>query len=272
MIKKLFAILLVLAVTLSFASTGIAQTALDEVPEELTEAEYRAQNAQIYSDLARAGFRVKINLADPKGVDPSLLPPDVADHIPPGVKIVAYVETERITVSEEQRASSACEPEQALAVDMPLMSVWCDDYDATIDVTLSSILGSVEQFSRVYAFRYDYYPPCVFTNCHGYEIEKQWAKWTRTSSSWTVTNGRIQSYIDGEDYCTDQVDATLNYASTFFDPTWDENETNWWHIIGFPDTAYVPFNWGESWTQSDISDGYLLRYDDERTSNWWPRD
>lgn len=132
---------------------------------------------------------------------------------------------------------------------------------------MSDWFGGIEQFCRVYALRYDDYPGAP--DFHGWEIEQQWSRWTRTSSSWTVSSARMWTHIPGEDYCTEN-DATLNHGSTYFTPTWYGNGTNWWTISGFANNAYVPFIMGWSWTQGDIYQNSSLKYNDAQTRQGWP--
>lgn len=237
------------------ATTGSPEL---ESPRELTEAEYLEEVAGLYAQ--HPDFELVMDLEDPNGIDPSLLPPDVASLVDSNTKIVAYREMARPD-------SSTRVPGLASLCNIPFFDIGCETPDGIRDMTVSDWFSDVEQFCRVYALRYDDYPPAP--DLQGWEIEQQWSKWERADYSWSVYNARMRTYIPGENYCT-QDDDTLNYASTFFQPTWYGNETAWWSISGFPDEAYVPFPSGWSRTRSDIYQYGYLKFDDAYTYQFWP--
>lgn len=230
-----------------------------ERARELTNAEYSEQTAEFYDK--RPHLEVVVDLEDPSGIDPSLLPPDVAAQVTGNTKIVAYKETER-------RDSSSRVPGDASLCNLRPNKIECrENEDGSRDTTISNWFGGVEQFIRVQALRYDDYPGAP--DLHGWEVEKQYAKWARTDSSWTVLNCYMTTYIDGEDYCT-QNDATLHHGSINFSPMWYGNNTAWWSISEFSEKAYVPFHpGGYSHTRSDIYQYGSLKYDNAFTRAYW---
>ena len=228
-----------------------------ERPRELREVEYQAKVADLYAQ--HPDLRVIVDLEDTDGIDPNLLPPDVASLVDSNTKVVAFRETARLDSGRVPGLASLCA--------IPSLDIWCKSPDGSRDMTVSKWYGGVEQFCRVYALLYDDYPGAP--DFHGWEIEQQWSRWTRTDSSWTVHSARMWTLIPGEDYCTED-DATLNHGSTDFTPTWDGNGTNWWTISGFANNAYVPFPHGWSWTQGDIYQNSSLKYNDAQTRQGWP--
>lgn len=235
-----------------------------EAPVELSNDEYSADVEKFYrlhSDLA-----VTIDLANPKGIDPSLLPNDIKALIELGFRVLAYRETVRINVrgGKPNGLSMPCP--------FPIAGISCATYSGSRDLTVSNTFGSVEQFSRVIALRYDWYSRCTGgANCKGWEIEKQYMWWKRSSSSWNVKNGVMKTYIEGENYCSQQF-AILNYGSSVVSqPTWSGNQTYTYSISGFPNTAYVPWPSGYSYTQGDIYQNTTLKHNDVRVYQFWPQ-
>lgn len=237
-----------------------------ERPRELTEAGYRDEVAHLYAQ--HPALKVVVDLEDPDGIDPSLLPSNVASLVGSNTKIVAFRETARLGSKRVPGLASPCR--------IGPLNIGCKDPDGSRDMTVSNKFWDggqyVEQFCRVYALRYDWYPGCGGgQNCKGWEIEEQWAWWTRTDSSWTVCDGQMSTYIPGEDYCTEN-GATLNHGSTYFNPTWYGNQTGYWSISGFANNAYVPFPSGWSRTEGDICRYGQLKYSNARTYQYWSKD
>lgn len=237
-----------------------------ESPKELTPKEFQKDIDELYS--RHPDFKIIIDLEDPKGIDPNLLPQDIANLVDGNTKIVAYKETRRAGNNVKASGLSSLYNKFCL-------SIGCASPSGSRDLTVADWYGNVKQYSRVYALRYDHYSGCdYYTNCYGWEIENQWSKWDRTSYSWQVKNARMKTYIYGENYCT-EASATLNYASYYFDPSFSNGtSTNWYSISGFPNKAYVPLtDYGAGWsrTRSDIYLYSTLQYNDALTTQYWPR-
>ena len=234
-----------------------------EVPMELSNNEYSADVENFYRSYP--DLVTTINLSNPKGIDPSLLPDDIKSLIKPGFRVLAYRETIRINLRGGKPNGLA------MPCPQPVAGISCATYSGSRDTTISNTYGSVEQFSRVIALRYDNYSECSATaNCKGWEIEKQYMWWKRTTSSWNVKNGVMKTYIEAEDYCAKNF-TTLNYGSTTIaQPSWSGNQTVIYNISGFPNKAYVPWPSGYSYTQSDIYQGTTLKYNDQRDYQFWP--
>ncbi len=269
-IKFLSVLVLLAAVLLSaYPGVGMAQEPLiappqpiKERPRELTETEYQNEVAGIYAQ--HPDLSVVVDLKDPAGIDLDLLPPDVAALVDSNTRIVSFKETARpISRGRVPGLASPCST--------PVLGVGCKSASGSRDMTVSNWFGGVEQFGRVYALRYDWYPPCGSQNCKGWEIEQQWAWWKRNDSGWTVQSAQMWTKILGENYCTQQ-GATLDYGSSYFTPTWYGNQTGYWSISGFPNNAYVPFPSGWSRTQGDIYQGSSLKYNDAMTYQFWSKD
>lgn len=269
---KLIAI--VLLVTLIFmtggadvyASGGLPAQGNDkgETPKELTDEEYLKDVAEFYA--SHPDFEITVDLVDLKGIDPSLLPEDLKSLTDSGVRIVAYRETVRVEITSGKPNGLA------LLCALPLTGIGCATASGSRDLTTSKVFGSVTEFARTIALRYDDYPGCGSgVNCFGWEIEKEYMWWTRSISTWNVKNGVMKTYIVGENYCTES-NATLNYgSSTIAQPTWSGNQTSKYSISGFPNIAYVPLpNSGYSYTQGDIYQGTTLKYDNARHYQYWP--
>lgn len=233
-----------------------------EVPMELSNDEYSADVVKFYR--SHADLVTTIDLANPKGIDQSLLPNDIQALIKPGTRVLAYRETVRINL-KGGKPNGLARPSLH-----PIAGISCATYSGSRDWTISSIFGSVEQFNRVIALRYDWYSECSGANCKGWEIEKQYMWWKRSISSWNVKNGVMKTYIEAEDYCSKNA-TILNYGSTTISqPTWSGNQTVIYNISGFPNNAYVPWPSGYSYTQGDIYQGTTLKYDNQRIYQFWP--
>lgn len=241
--------------------------AQDEVPQEFTEAEYQQSIKEFYEQYK--DFVVVVDLKDPNGIDPELLPDDIASVVDANTKVLAYKETINPTSNSEQnsRFAAFC---NSLLGDI-LLDISCADPDGSRDTTVTDIYGGVTQYSRVLALRYDEYEGCDRL-CHGREFEKQWAKWQRTNSSWSI--GDISARMgttatSASNFCT-QGFALLNKYSTFFTPTWNGNNTSWYSISGFPNLAYVPSPPAVSFTQGDVYQSGALHTDDAMTTQSFP--
>lgn len=245
-------------------TTPPQETDKSEVPTEFTREEYIKDVEQFYK--SHPELIVTIDLADPKGIDPSLLPTDLKNLTDSGIRIVAYRETIRIDI-KSGKPNGLAKP-----CLLPTTGIGCATNSGSRDMTTSKVFGSVEEFARTIALRYDWYPRCQSgVNCFGWEIEKQYMWWKRTNSTWNVKNGVMKTYIEAENYCT-QNPITLNYGSTTISqPTWSGNQTSTYSISGFPNTAYVSWPSGYSYTQGDIYESTTLKYDDARLYQYWPK-
>lgn len=256
----LLSLLIGLPQKVGFASAlFVEQSSQQETPKEYSDQEYQKEITAFYTRYA-ANSVVVMDLADPKGIDPKLLPADIAALVDSNTKVVAYKETIRRganAISSISSMSGVCE-------DYSLLGIPCKSYDGTRDTTVSSFFGGIEQFSRVLALRYNGYSGCDRL-CGGWEFEKQWAKWNRTDSSWTADTARMRTYSTvPEDFCTEAL-LYLDYSSSWFTPTWYGNQTSWWSISGFPNIAYVPFPSAVSETQGDIRHYRLLLASNSRS-------
>lgn len=262
-------VMLILILSVS-ASSAYARTTTppqeadkSEVPTEFTEEEYLKDVEQFYE--SHPDLMIIVDLADPKGIDPSLLPEDLKALAESGVRIVAYRETVHVDIKSGGKNGLA------KPCPLPKAGIGCATNSGSRDMTTSQIFGSVEEFARTIALRYDWYPRCQGgVNCFGWEVEKQYMWWKRTNSSWNVKNGVMRTYIEAENYCT-QSSAILNYGSSTIQPTWSGNQTLTYSISGFPNTAYVPWPSGYSYTQGDIYQGTTLKYNDALVRQFWPR-
>lgn len=274
--KKLFALtflvmlILILSVPSAYAWTTTPPQKADksEVPTELMEKEYLTDVEQFYE--SHPDLVIIVDLADPKGIDPSLLPEDLKalgkSGIRSGVRIVAYRKTIHVDIASGKPNGLA------MPCLLPKAGIGCAMISGSRDITTSQVFGAaVEEFARTVALRYDWYPLCQGgVNCFGWEVEKQYMWWKRFSSSWNVKNGVMKTYIEAENYCT-QSTTTLNYGSSIVSqPTWIGNQTSKYLISGFPNTAYVPWPSGYSYTQGDIYRGTTLKYNDARVYQLWP--
>jgi len=220
-----------------------------EIPKEFTQREYEEEIENFYKQYS--DFEVVYDLYDDNGIDSELLPPEVSSMIDGNTKVVAYKETAKKTTAPKIDAFII--PREIGKTIMP--GIPCASSDGTYDATTSTTFGGVAQYIRVLALRYDEYPGCDRL-CHGWEFEQQWAKWTRTSSSWYIgSNSALMQTTSGavpaENFCTES-QISLNYASSWFTPDFFGITTNWWTISGFPNIAYVPGITIQSRTQSDI--------------------
>ncbi|NMC28572.1 MAG: hypothetical protein GYA45_00685 [Pelolinea sp.] len=238
-----------------------------ETPKEFTDLDYEIAIENFYNQYAT--YVIVADLNDPNGIDPSLLPPDIASLINDNTKVIAYKETKR---PDKDQATNLLLLD-LICVDDAIFGIPCATSDGTRDTTVSKVFGGIEQFSRVLALRYDDYSGCD-RFCVGWEFEQQWAKWTRTSSSWTIgtNSARMRTYSTApEDFCTEN-SVSLNYSSSWFTPTFSGNSTSWWSISGFQNIAYVPFPSAISETQGDLYQSGVLQYNDAKTQQVFTND
>lgn len=236
-----------------------------EVPQELTIEEFQKEVEAFYKQYSH--YIVTVDLEDPDGIDPELLPDDIASLVDSNTKVVAYKETKRPDSEQPPDSEQVTSPVSSLSSSCVLdikLGIWCRGNDGTRDLTVSDNFGGVEQFNRVWALRYDNYQGWYT----GWEIEKQWAWWKRTNTSWSVSDAQMKTYIPGEDYCT-QNPATLNHYSAWFTPSWSGNNSYIYNISGFPNNAYVPIPSGWSRTQGDIYQYGTRKYNDAQTHQYW---
>jgi len=152
-----------------------------------------------------------------------------------------------------------------------LFSIYCASGDGSIDTEISNWAGSVEQFIRVQAIYYNDYLGCTPNTCRGYEIQKQFARWYRQNTQWTVDTARMQTNIAlGENYCTEADDSVIT-NSVYFDPTWyNYFNSNSYSINVAPNKAVVPYlDSGWSRTQANIYQGSTLKYYHHYTNYTW---
>ncbi len=251
---KLFAVFVLLALVLSAGWGAVLAQQPPPAPFEvtpsteepvrgLTKAEYQEEIADFYD---RPDWEVVVDLEDPEGIDPDLLPPNLAALVNSDTKVVAYKETRHRDSRTLSDSTSSC--------DSSLLGISCkQDDNGSYDVTVSRKFGdnNVEQFNRILALRYEDYSGCG-QPCTGLEFEKEWAWWTRTNSDWYVDDARMSVHADPADnYCTEESGISFHYYSTFFLPEWNGNTTYYYYINGFPDEAYVTCC-GYSQTRGDI--------------------
>ena len=239
-----------------------------ETPKELSEEEFQKEIDEL--DKLSEGHVVLYDLEDPEGIDPNLLPADIAALGDEGTKVVAYKETTRPNSIQPSKDSEMFDSfNQYLILGIP-----CASPDGTRDTTTSTNFGEVTQYSRVYALRYDNAPWNPSQPLTGWEFEKQWSKWTRADTAWYVAEARMKLEApQTQDYCTGDGLGALNYSSTSFDPGWiSETATNWFSISGFSDIAYVPSPYHViAYTQADIYQGYELKYNDAKTRQYFSK-
>jgi hypothetical protein len=221
-----------------------------EIPKEFTQQEYEEEIENFYKQYS--DYEVVYDLYDENGIDSELLPPEISSMIDGNTKVVAYKETAKKTTAPKIDAFII--PGEIGKMIMPLISC-ASSSDGTYDSTIFTTYGGVDQYIRVQANRYNEYSGCDRL-CYGWEFEKQWAYWTRTSSSWYIgSNSALMQTTSGavpaENYCTES-QLSLNHMSSPFTPTFYGNSTNWWSISGFADIGYVPGYSIVSRTQSDI--------------------
>ncbi|MBG0788008.1 MAG: hypothetical protein H0S79_23220 [Anaerolineaceae bacterium] len=238
-----------------------------EVPKELNEVEFQSQINAL--DKFSEDHIVLYDLEDPEGIDPDLLPKDIAALVDGNTKVVAYRETTRPDSIQSSGASTIL----AAFDKHRMLGIPCASPDGTRDTTTSTNFGSVTQYSRVYALRYDDAPWNPAQPLTGWEFETQWAKWTRTDTAWYVADAKMKlEATQRQDYCTGVTLGGLNYSSTTFDPTFYGNSTNWFSISGFANTAYVPSPYHlVAYTQGDIYQGYSLQYNDAKTRQYFSK-
>lgn len=233
-----------------------------ESPQELSDEELQRQIEELekYSE----GHVVLYDLENPEGIDPKLLPSDIAALVDGNTKVVAYKETTRPL----QIQSSECFEKSNIPDQYVLLGIPCASPDGTRDTTVSSNFGNVTQYNRVYALRYDDAPWNPSQPLTGWEYEQMWSKWTRSDAAWYVAdaNMRIEA-VQNQDYCTGNTLGGYVRASNWFDPGWaTQTSTNWFSISGFLNTAYVPGPYYENaYVQADIYQDYELEHDNART-------
>jgi hypothetical protein len=83
---------------------------------------------------------------------------------------------------------------------------------------------------------------------------------------------KVEAIYNAQNFCTGYKYGSSMYSSTTFDPTFYGNATNWYSISGFPNIAYVPSVYLNVYTQADIYQGSVRKYNDARTSNFLSRD
>ncbi|MGC9385163.1 MAG: hypothetical protein ACP5D6_11240 [Kosmotogaceae bacterium] len=101
-----------------------------EVPKELTEEEFQREMAEI--NRVPAGHIVLYDLYDPKGIDPNLLPADVAAQVDADTKIIEYFETTRIDSVQPFDKYAPCNPDDQYSI----LGISCDTYDSFVDLTI----------------------------------------------------------------------------------------------------------------------------------------
>lgn len=224
----------------------------DIVPvTELTPEQYALEIEKFYQELPP--HIVVIDLEDSKGIDPALLPDEIAELVRNGTKVTRYKVTRFLPSEKAPGLAKLCEK--------TLLDIPCADRSGTIDTERSSVYGSIEQYNRVLAYYYDDYPGCSPDQCTGYEVIRQYSRWTRTNSNWTVSGARISTIItNAKNYCT-QASDSISRVSGYFTPTWaDSVGTNTYYIDVAPGKAVVPsFASGYSRTEGDIFEGSILR-------------
>lgn len=210
----------------------------------------------LQSDLVKV-----IELEDPDGIDLNLLPSDIVQSLTPGTRVVKYIETKRLENSSDGLLQTIC---FGAVLGIPCRS----SADGGRDLTTYNEYQSFRQYLRSVANRYDWYSRCV-TNCLGWEIIYTWGWWTRPNSNWSVSDAEIGSYIDAEDFCTEDP----VYLNRFIHPSvyWYGNETLAYSPY-YPSQALVPWPSGWSKTQGDIYYGATKILDDWITRQYWPRD
>lgn len=237
---------------------------------KLTSAEHQQEIAEFYSQLTN--HEVILDLENPDGIDPSLLPDSIASLVDENTKIVAYKETRRQdSPNLKAETQEECKAESSEAVITPMGGdISCTEHDGTLNATISSAFGGVEQYVQVIGWRYDWYPPCN-QQCYGWEIDNHYGWWTRSNSSWDIDEAELLSYIYGENYCTESID-TINQATYPFDPAWQTStKTYTYSLSGLPDKAVVPFTQGWSDTISDVYQYSSLHTDEATTRYVYPR-
>jgi len=257
-------VLLSLGLVLSHEKTSALVELQDqgEVPQEFTEAEYQQEIKEFYKQYE--DFIVVVDLKDPNGIDPALLPDDIASVVDANTKVIAYKETSNPNSNSKQNSRFVAFCNSLLG--NILLDISCADADGTRDTTVSDIYSGLTQYNRMLALRYDEYEGCQRL-CHGWEFEKEWAKWQRTNSSWSVGSGSARMGLIStapENFCTEDA-MFLAYYSSYFTPTWNGNNTNWYSINGFPNIAYVPYPTAVSETQADIYQSGALYIDNALT-------
>lgn len=237
-----------------------------EILNELSEQEFQKEIGELKKPYAN--FVVLYDLEDPEGIDPQLLPDDIAALVDGNTKIVAYTEAARPDARQVSDLLSMSNPSQQYA---PLGTP-CVPPDGTRDFKISTVFGEVTQYHRVYALRYDTAPWNPAQPLTGWEFEKQWSKWTRTDNAWYVTEAKMAiESTQTQDFCTGNTLGRLKFSSTWFEPTFYGNTTNWFSVSSFPNNAYIPLPYNAlAFTQADIYHDGTLKYNDARTREIFP--
>ncbi len=227
-----------------------------EAPKELSEKEFQKEQEEIYRLLP--GHVVLYDLSDPKGINPNLLPADIASLVDSNTKVVEHYETNKVS-------------DNTLIIDPSIKNeisgISCKTADGSRTTTVSTTFGKVTQYTKVYALRYDDAEWNPAQPLSGWEFEKQWAMWSRTDTAWYVNNAvfGIESG-NNQDFCTGNNLGGFYYSSTSFDPQFNNYAISWWSISEFPNRAYVPSPYyAIAYTQGDIKQGSVLKYNDART-------
>jgi hypothetical protein len=238
-----------------------------EVPKELTKEEFQREMEEI--KRVPVGHIVLYDLYNPEGIDPNLLPADIAAQVDADTKIIEYFETTRIDSVQTFDKFLPCNPDDQYSI----LGIPCASPNGTKTLYSGDYLGEVTQWSKVYALRYDN-PTWAAQPMRGWELEKQWAQWTRTDSSWYVADARMKvEASQTQDYCSGQILGSFYYSSTTFDPTFYGNATNWYSISGFANRAYVPSPYHLiASTQADIYQSSVRKYNDKMTSQYFSKD
>jgi len=235
-----------------------------ELPREMTKIEYEIYIENFYSEH---NLRIIVDLRDENGIDPSLLPPFISAMIEDDVIITGYRESvpnDHVSSLLNLYCESLRSEDEFASEGSTILGITCRSReDVYYDIEAGKWFGSVQQFNRTIALRYDGYEPCGQT-CYGYEIEQEIAWWKRSASNWTVKSAKMYTILPpGENFCTGALDS-LNYGSTYFNPTWSGNQTPYYSISGFPNKAIIPWPQGHSTTQGDIYQGTTLKYNDAK--------
>lgn len=232
----------------------------EEAPKELSDKEFQKEQEEIYRLLP--GYVVLYDLKDPKGIDPNLLPTDIASLVDSNTKVVEYYETAKVSDS-----TLIINP----SIKNEISEISCKTADGSRTSTVSTTYGKVTQYSKVYALRYDDAAWNPAQPLSGWEFEKQWAMWSRTDTTWYVNYAKfgIES-SQNNDFCTGSVLGGFYYSSSSFDPQFYGSATSWQSISGFPNRAYVPSPYHAiAYTQGDIKQGSVLKYSDAKTRQYF---
>lgn len=239
-----------------------------EIPKELSEEEFQREIFEL--DKLSEGHIVLYDLEDPEGIDPNLLPADIAALVDENTKVIAYKETTRPSATQPSGDTEKFDS----ANQVSLRGIPCASPDGSETTTTTTNLGNLTQYNKVYALHYDNAPWNPLEPLKGWEFEQMWSKWTRSSTTWYAADARMKvEAVQNQDYCTgDRLGETI-HSSSWFDPAWaTQTSTNWYTISGFSNIAYVPSpNYANAYVQADIYNNYDLEYDDARTEQHFYR-